>query len=72
MGEPDCDPLLGISGKADQVMVRGQPKHVVGYLKEFLFDERQARAPVRSLSGGEEGAAFAGAADGAVLEPAGL
>lgn len=48
------DPLLGISGKADQVMVRGVPKHVVGYLKEFLFDEAQARAPVRSLSGGEK------------------
>ena len=48
------DPLLGISGKADQVMVRGNPKHVVGYLKEFLFDERQARALVRSLSGGEK------------------
>lgn len=48
------DPLLGISGKADQVMVRGVPKHVVGYLKEFLFDEGQARAPVRSLSGGEK------------------
>jgi len=43
-----------VSGKADQVMVRGQPKHVVGYLKEFLFDEAQARAPVRSLSGGEK------------------
>ncbi|TNJ44027.1 ABC-F family ATP-binding cassette domain-containing protein [Phaeobacter sp. B1627] len=49
-----ADPLMGISGKADQVMVRGQPKHVVGYLKEFLFDERQVRAPVRSLSGGEK------------------
>ncbi|WP_425043897.1 ABC-F family ATP-binding cassette domain-containing protein [Primorskyibacter sp. S87] len=48
------DPLMRVSGKADQVMVRGQPKHVVGYLKEFLFDERQARAPVRSLSGGEK------------------
>jgi len=34
--------------------VRGVPKHVVGYLKEFLFDERQVRAPVRSLSGGEK------------------
>ncbi|MCP5037541.1 MAG: ATP-binding cassette domain-containing protein [Rhodobacteraceae bacterium] len=45
---------LGISGKADQVMVRGQPRHVVGYLKEFLFSEAQARAPVRSLSGGEK------------------
>ena len=35
-------------------MVRGTPKHVVGYLKEFLFDEAQARAPVKSLSGGEK------------------
>ncbi|WP_238366550.1 ABC-F family ATP-binding cassette domain-containing protein [Mesobacterium pallidum] len=48
------DPEMRVSGQADQVMVRGQPKHVVGYLKEFLFDEAQARAPVRSLSGGEK------------------
>ncbi len=48
------DPEMRVSGKADQVMVRGQPKHVVGYLKEFLFDDAQARAPVRSLSGGEK------------------
>jgi len=48
------DPELGVSGKSDQIMVRGQPKHVVGYLKEFLFDEAQARAPVRALSGGEK------------------
>ncbi|WP_300030905.1 ATP-binding cassette domain-containing protein [uncultured Roseobacter sp.] len=48
------DPEMRVSGKADQVMVRGTPKHVVGYLKEFLFDEAQARAPVRALSGGEK------------------
>ena len=48
------DPDMRVSGSADQVMVRGQPKHVVGYLKEFLFDDAQARAPVRSLSGGEK------------------
>ncbi|WP_226688344.1 ABC-F family ATP-binding cassette domain-containing protein [Ruegeria arenilitoris] len=48
------DPEMRVSGKADQVMVGGQPKHVVGYLKEFLFDERQARASVKSLSGGEK------------------
>ncbi len=48
------DPGMRVSGSSDQVMVRGTPKHVVGYLKEFLFDERQARAPVRSLSGGEK------------------
>lgn len=48
------DPDMRVSGKADQILVRGMPRHVVGYLKEFLFDERQARAPVRSLSGGEK------------------
>ncbi len=48
------DPDMRVSGKADQVLVRGQPKHVVAYLKDFLFDERQARAPVKSLSGGEK------------------
>ncbi|SDX63013.1 ABC-F family ATP-binding cassette domain-containing protein [Roseicitreum antarcticum] len=47
------DPMMRVSGQADQVMVRGRPKHVVGYLKEFLFDDAQARAPVKSLSGGE-------------------
>ncbi|WP_371054412.1 ABC-F family ATP-binding cassette domain-containing protein [Rhodosalinus sp. K401] len=47
------DPEMRVSGQADQIIVRGQPRHVVGYLKDFLFDERQARAPVRALSGGE-------------------
>ncbi|WP_309666461.1 ATP-binding cassette domain-containing protein [Tabrizicola sp.] len=48
------DPMMRVSGASDQVMVRGVPKHVVAYLKDFLFDERQARAPVKSLSGGEK------------------
>jgi ATP-binding cassette subfamily F protein uup len=48
------DTDMRVSGQADQVLVRGQPRHVVGYLKDFLFDERQARAPVKSLSGGEK------------------
>jgi ATP-binding cassette subfamily F protein uup len=37
----------------DQVMVRGQPKHVAAYAKDFLFGEGQLRQPVKSLSGGE-------------------
>ncbi len=49
------EPGMRVSGRSDQVMVRGQPRHVVGYLKDFLFDEDRARAPVRSLSGGEKG-----------------
>jgi ATP-binding cassette subfamily F protein uup len=48
------DKEMRVSGQADQIMVRGQPRHVVGYLKDFLFDERQVRAPVKSLSGGEK------------------
>ncbi len=48
------DPSMAVSGSSDQIMVRGTPKHVVGYLKDFLFNEAQARAPVRSLSGGEK------------------
>ena len=48
------DKATRVSGRSDQVMVRGTPRHVVGYLKDFLFDEVQARAPVRSLSGGEK------------------
>ncbi|MGM0584897.1 MAG: ABC-F family ATP-binding cassette domain-containing protein [Pseudomonadota bacterium] len=47
------DPQTEVKGRSDQVMVRGRPKHVVGYLKDFLFDERQARGPVKALSGGE-------------------
>jgi ATP-binding cassette subfamily F protein uup len=47
------DPEMRVSGRADQVMVRGAPRHVIGYLKDFLFSEEQARSPVRSLSGGE-------------------
>ena len=48
------DKEIGVSGKSDQVMVRGNPRHVVSYLKDFLFSDAQARAPVRSLSGGEK------------------
>jgi ATP-binding cassette subfamily F protein uup len=48
------DPVMRVSGKADQVMVRGEPRHVVAYLKDFLFDDAQARAPIKSLSGGEK------------------
>ena len=41
-------------GGGDQVMVRGKPRHVVSYLKDFLFRETQARQPVKALSGGEQ------------------
>jgi ATP-binding cassette subfamily F protein uup len=37
----------------DTVTVSGQPKHVQGYLRDFLFGPERARSPVKSLSGGE-------------------
>ena len=37
----------------DTVIVNGQPKHVLGYLAEFLFPKERAQSPVKSLSGGE-------------------
>lgn len=37
----------------DRVLVRGSSRHVVAYLRDFLFDEKQAKTLVGSLSGGE-------------------
>ena len=37
----------------DSIMVQGQPKHVAGYAKDFLFSPEQLRQPVSALSGGE-------------------
>ncbi len=48
------DADIGVSGRSDQILVRGTARHVVGYLKEFLFIEAQARGPVSALSGGEK------------------
>ena len=48
------DPDIALPGMSDQILVKGVPRHVVGYLKEFLFDPSTLRAPVRSLSGGEK------------------
>ncbi|MEN3952429.1 ATP-binding cassette domain-containing protein [Iodidimonas sp. SYSU 1G8] len=43
-----------IGGGGDSVNVQGVVRHVVGYLKDFLFDPSQARQPVGALSGGEK------------------
>jgi ATP-binding cassette subfamily F protein uup len=40
-------------GRGDTVVIGGQAKHVVGYMKDFLFSPEQARTPVGVLSGGE-------------------
>jgi ATP-binding cassette subfamily F protein uup len=42
-------------GRGDHVMVGGKPKHVISYMKDFLFTQEQARTPLEVLSGGERG-----------------
>jgi len=37
----------------DEVEVGGRPRHILGYLQDFLFEPARARTPVKSLSGGE-------------------
>jgi ATP-binding cassette subfamily F protein uup len=48
-----ADALTG--GRGDSIMVNGTPKHVIGYMKDFLFASEQARTPLEVLSGGERG-----------------
>jgi ATP-binding cassette subfamily F protein uup len=42
-------------GGGDTVAVNGQAKHVISYMKDFLFTSEQARTPLGKLSGGERG-----------------
>lgn len=46
-----ADALTG--GRGDQVVINGVARHVVSYMRDFLFDADQARTPLRVLSGGE-------------------
>ncbi|WP_169196850.1 ATP-binding cassette domain-containing protein [Devosia sp. MC1541] len=45
------DALTG--GGSDTIHINGEPKHVVGYMKDFLFTPEQANTPIGKLSGGE-------------------
>jgi ATP-binding cassette subfamily F protein uup len=40
-------------GRGDTVIVNGKERHVISYMKDFLFTAQQVRQPVRVLSGGE-------------------
>ncbi|HEV2676716.1 MAG TPA: ATP-binding cassette domain-containing protein [Aliidongia sp.] len=40
-------------GRGDSVFVRGVPRHVNSYMRDFLFEDRQALTPAKALSGGE-------------------
>jgi len=42
-------------GRGDMVMVGDTQRHVISYMKDFLFSPLQARTPIEALSGGERG-----------------
>ncbi|MDD4556669.1 MAG: ABC-F family ATP-binding cassette domain-containing protein [Alphaproteobacteria bacterium] len=43
-----------LCNEGDHIMVRGNWRHVIAYLKDFLFKPEQAHMPVSALSGGEK------------------
>ncbi|HTK84100.1 MAG TPA: ATP-binding cassette domain-containing protein, partial [Patescibacteria group bacterium] len=55
----DLDPKISLwktlcPTGGDHVDVRGKPRHVIGYLRDFMFDYTMAQQPVASLSGGQK------------------
>ena len=44
-----------LTGGGDKITINGKTRHVIGYMKDFLFTPDQARTPVKVLSGGERG-----------------
>lgn len=48
-----ADALTG--GRGDMVFIGDKPRHVIGYMKDFLFTPNQANTPISALSGGERG-----------------
>jgi len=45
--------IENVSDNNDTVIVNGKPRHIIGYLGDFLFSPDQARSPVSAFSGGE-------------------
>ncbi|MFM1547258.1 MAG: ATP-binding cassette domain-containing protein [Candidatus Pseudothioglobus sp.] len=43
-----------VSGGKDYIDINGKSKHVIGYLRQFLFTGKQAMAPIKMFSGGEK------------------
>jgi ATP-binding cassette subfamily F protein uup len=51
--DPDQTVFDTIGEGSEIITINGKPRHVNGYLRDFLFQPEHARSPVRALSGGE-------------------
>lgn len=52
--DPNMKAMDFVSGGRDHIDVDGKSKHIIGYLRQFLFTGKQAMAPIRMFSGGEK------------------
>ncbi len=51
--DEDKSVLENVGEGNDTIVFNGKPRHIIGYLQDFLFSPERARSPVRILSGGE-------------------
>ncbi|MGL4770573.1 MAG: ABC transporter ATP-binding protein [Plesiomonas shigelloides] len=51
--DPEKTVMDNVAEGKQEVMVAGKPRHILGYLQDFLFHPRRAMTPVKALSGGE-------------------
>ncbi len=50
--------IENICGHSDTITINGRPRHIIGYLQDFLFAPARARTPAKVLSGGERNRLF--------------
>ena len=51
---PNLKAMDFVSGGKDYIEINGKNKHVIGYLRQFLFTGKQVMAPIKMFSGGEK------------------
>ncbi len=51
--DPEKSVIENVGEGNDTIIFDGKPRHIIGYLQDFLFSPDRARSPVRILSGGE-------------------
>ena len=56
--EEDKTVAENVNGESDTIIINGKPRHIIGYLQDFLFTPDRARTPVKVLSGGERNRLF--------------
>lgn len=54
MLEPNMKAMDFVSSGSEHINISGKSKHIIGYLRQFLFTGKQAMAPIKMFSGGEK------------------